>query len=230
MLSEKPGPERDIAVLVSGGLDSAILLGMLARDGAHVFPLYISTALAWEAAELHHLTAFLASLGQFHVEHLTVLSQPTDDLYAGHWSVTRLNVPDGATPDEAVYLPGRNPLLLVKAAVWCRLRDIERIALAPLASNPFPDATPEFFANFASVMAQATAGRLEILRPFEKMHKTEVLRLGAGMPLEKTFSCINPVGFQHCGQCNKCAERQQAFQAANIPDPTPYAAARVDAR
>lgn len=223
MSDDAANPAAQVGVLASGGLDSAILVATLARAGERVFPIYISTSLAWEAAELHHLRRYLAALRMPNVQPLVVLSQPTDDLYDGHWSVTRQQVPDAATPDEAVYLPGRNPLLLVKAAIWCRLRDIERLALAPLASNPFPDATPEFFDAFARLMGQATAGRLEILRPFERLHKVDVMRLGAGLPLEETFSCINPVGLLHCGACNKCAERRSGFRDAGMPDRTPYA-------
>jgi 7-cyano-7-deazaguanine synthase len=223
MIVESTSAAADIAVLVSGGLDSAILVATLARQGNRVYPIYISTSLAWEEAELHHLRRFLAALDVGKVEPLVVLQQPTDDLYDGHWSVTRDHVPDAATPDEAVYLPGRNPLLLVKAAIWCRLRNIERLALAPLASNPFPDATPEFFEGFGRLMGQATGGTLQILRPFERMHKAEVMRLGEGLPLAETFSCINPVGMLHCGACNKCAERQAAFRDAGMSDPTVYA-------
>lgn len=219
-----------IAVLVSGGLDSAILVGALARAGRRVAPIYISTSLAWEAAELHHLRQFLAALPEADVAPLVILRQPTDDLYDGHWSVTRTDVPDAATPDEAVYLPGRNPLLLVKAAIWCRLREIEYLALAPLASNPFPDATPEFFEAFARLMSQATGGRLEICRPFESMHKVEVLRLAKDLPLQWTFSCINPIGNRHCGQCNKCNERQRAFRDARLLDPTEYGGVKLEVR
>jgi 7-cyano-7-deazaguanine synthase len=43
------------------------------------------------------------------------------------------------------------------------------------------------------------------------------------MPLELTFSCIAPAGSLHCGQCNKCAERQRAFRLSSMPDPTRYA-------
>ena len=34
------------------------------------------------------------------------------------------------------------------------------------------------------------------------------MALGRGLPLELTFSCIAPVAGQHCGRCNKCAERR----------------------
>ena len=76
------------------------------------------------------------------------LDMPLADVYLNHWSVTGRDVPDAATPDEAVYLPGRNALLVIKAAVWCGLNGIDELAMAPLGSNPFADATPEFFHGF----------------------------------------------------------------------------------
>ena len=48
------------------------------------------------------------------------------------------------------------------------------------------------------------------------------MALGAHQPLELTFSCLAPVGEIHCGRCNKCAERQAAFQAVGQPDRTSY--------
>ncbi|MGH8558655.1 MAG: 7-cyano-7-deazaguanine synthase [Methylococcales bacterium] len=41
--------------------------------------------------------------------------------------------------------------------------------------------------------------------------------------LEGTFSCIATVAEQHCGRCNKCAERKRAFQQAGISGQTDYA-------
>ena len=126
--------------------------------------------------------------------------------------------------DDAVYLPGRNALLLVKAAVWCRLHGVGELALAVLRSNPFADATPEFFAEFESAIARAAGGRVRFVRPFGAMSKREVMALGRGLPLELTFSCIAPRDGRHCGACNKCAERQAAFEAIGDADPTEYAA------
>ena len=54
------------------------------------------------------------------------------------------------------------------------------------------------------------------------MKKVEVMRLGRGLPLELTFSCIQPREEGHCGRCNKCAERQHAFREAQLSDPTRY--------
>ena len=57
-------------------------------------------------------------------------------------------VADADTPDDAVFLPGRNVLLLAKPLLWCLLNGVRELATAPLASNPFPDATPEFYADY----------------------------------------------------------------------------------
>ena len=46
------------------------------------------------------------------------------------------------TPDEDVYLTGRNLVLLTKAGVLAARHGAHRIALGPLAGNPFPDARP----------------------------------------------------------------------------------------
>jgi 7-cyano-7-deazaguanine synthase len=49
------------------------------------------------------------------------------------------------------------------------------------------------------------------------------MRLGAGLPLEHSFSCIEPMAGLHCGRCNKCGERKAAFRMADMNDPTCYA-------
>jgi 7-cyano-7-deazaguanine synthase len=132
-------------------------------------------------------------------------------------------VPDAATPDEAVFLPGRNVLLLSKAMLWCHLHRVGELALGTLQGNPFPDATPSFFREFQDVVNRAVQGNVRLLVPFAEMKKAEVMRLGQCLPLEHTFSCIQPTAGLHCGRCNKCAERRHAFAVAGIADPTRYA-------
>jgi 7-cyano-7-deazaguanine synthase len=208
--------------LISGGLDSAILGVEMLREFRRVVPLYIRSGLWWESAELASLRLFLGAVKGAGMADLVVLEQPTADVYGPHWSTSGGSVPGSETPDEAVYLPGRNLLLTVKAAVWCRLREIEILALGSLGSNPFPDSTPDFFRNLERLLNQAMGGDLKLIRPFDHLHKTDVLLRGKDLPLHLTFSCINPVAGQHCGACNKCAERKKGFRDAGLPDLTSY--------
>jgi 7-cyano-7-deazaguanine synthase len=212
----------DIGLLASGGLDSSILLAHLLESGRRVQPFYVQSQLAWEAVERSWLERFLTAVARPSLAQLVTLSLPLADVYGAHWSTTGQHVPAADTPDEAVYLPGRNALLLIKAVLWCQLHGIDELALAPLGSNPFPDAADEFFAEFESALNRATASRLRIVRPFATFSKRHVMELGRDYPLELTFSCIAPQDSVHCGQCNKCAERQMAFRAAAIADPTQY--------
>ena len=211
-----------LAVLVSGGPDSAVLLGDALQSCAAVYPLYVRCGLFWEAAELDHLRRFLDAISAPALRPLTLLEMPVADLYPSHWSLTGEGTPGADAPDEAVFLPGRNVLLLSKAMLWCRLRAVPNLALATLASNPFPDATPEFFSAFEAVVNQAVGSRVRVCQPYANLKKVDVLQRGRALPLELTFSCIRPRQGLHCGACNKCAERRRAFAQAGLPDRTPY--------
>lgn len=215
---------EEVAVLVSGGLESAILCVDLLRQFRRVHPLYVRFGLRWEQVELAWLTQYLNAVERPGLCPLAILDEPVSEIYGRHWSVGGSDVPDAASPDEAVYLPGRNLLFITKAAVWCRMRNVERLALGSLGTNPFSDSTPEFFQQMETVVNQAMDGRLRILRPFDRMHKHEVLKRGTDLPLQLTFSCLSPVDGLHCGQCNKCAERRHGFRSAHCNDPTRYAA------
>ncbi len=216
-------PVDHAAVLMSGGLDSAVLCWELLRDFRRVTPIFVRSGLRWEAIELESLARFLAAVDLPALDPLVVLDEPVADIYGAHWSTTGQGVPAADTEDEAVYLPGRNLLLVVKAAVWCRLRGRQALALGCLGSNPFPDSTPAFFSRLEEVLSLALGGSLRLIRPFDRLHKHDVIRRGRRLPLHLTFSCIDPVNDQHCGICNKCAERCQGFREAGVADLTRYA-------
>jgi len=209
-------------VLVSGGLDSAVALAEAAREGP-VAPVYVRSGLVWEPAEMYWLERFLQTIG---APPLVLLDLPVADLYGAHWSLTGEDPPDVESPDEAVYLPGRNLLLLSKAGVWAVGAGCESIVMGPLAANPFPDGTRAFFEAMGAAIgvAMGLGAPLPVETPLSGLTKAEVVRRGAGLPLQLTFSCLSPTpDHRHCGSCNKCAERRKGFVEAGIDDPTEYA-------
>lgn len=223
---------QETAVLFSGGLDSAVLVAHQARHGV-VHPIYVAVGLAWEPIEERVVARLMAS-GAFadRVRPVVRLAVDMRDVYSSsHWAV-RGEPPAYHTPDEDVYIEGRNVVLLSKAAIYCARGGIGRLVIGPLAGNPFPDATTEFFAAMAKALSLGLARNLAIAAPFAHLHKEDVIRIGAslGVPIELTLSCMSPVGDGHCGRCSKCRERQQAFAAAGVRDLTSYAAPPPDAR
>jgi 7-cyano-7-deazaguanine synthase len=211
------------AILVSGGLDSAILLAdMVNQKFPKVWPVFVQCGLYWEKTELEYLKRFINAIKAPNLAELIILDVPVGDLYKDHWSLTGINVPDIESPDEAVFLPGRNVLLTAKALLWCNLNQVKSLSLAVLESNPFPDATDSFFLTMEQAINESVSGNVKLLRPYAGMHKTDVLKIGRNAPLEHTFSCIYPINGMHCGKCNKCAERKNGFSQASMKDPTSY--------
>ncbi|HLF78820.1 MAG TPA: 7-cyano-7-deazaguanine synthase [Dehalococcoidia bacterium] len=214
-----------IAVLTSGGLDSAVLLADLARE-ATVFPVYIEAGLAWESYEKQALASYLAELKIENVQPLTTLELPVRSLYGNHWSTTGENVPDSDAPDIDVYLPGRNVLLIGLTSVWCALQNVHTIAIGSLDDNPFPDATPRFFEDFGRVVGSALDHEIKVVAPYRSQHKSQIIARFPELPLELTLTCMAPRlvdgSVVHCGACNKCEERRRAFVSAGVADKTKY--------
>jgi len=218
-------------VLLSGGLDSAVLAAHEAHS-ARVLPVYVSVGLAWEDAEVAMVTQLLrAPVFANRSEPLTRVEFTMRDVYPpSHWAIRGVP-PAYDTPDEDVYLTGRNLVLLTKAGIVAAKNAAHRIALGPLAGNPFPDARPAFFSAMAEAMSLGLDHPIEIATPFLEWEKEDVIRRGVELqvPFELTLSCMNPIAGEagplprHCGLCSKCRERRDAFAAAGVSDPSAYA-------
>src|SRR4051812_28247395 len=106
------------AVLLSGGLDSAVLLAHAAAEGP-VAPIYVSVGFAWEAEEQRMVERLLSSpsFATVDLAPLVRLAFDMRDVYpATHWAVRGVPLAFD-TPDEDVYIDGRNVILLSKTAV-----------------------------------------------------------------------------------------------------------------
>jgi 7-cyano-7-deazaguanine synthase len=221
--------KRAAAVLFSSGLDSAVLAADALTRG-RVRPIYVSVGFAWEAEE-QAMAARLFAAPPFagRADPLVTLSFDMRDVFpASHWAVRGVP-PAFDTPDEDVYIHGRNVILASKAAVYLSREKIERLLIGTLAGNPFPDATPAFFETMSRALTLGCGERIEIEAPFATLHKPEVIKRGValGVPLELTLSCNAPRDGQHCGRCSKCRERRDAFREAGVADPTAYRQAPV---
>jgi len=187
---------------------------------------YVSVGFAWEAEELA-MAARLFARPPFTGSVEILRFDMTDVFPPTHWAI-RGEPPAFDTPDEDVFIDGRNVILLSKAAVYAvrpgfQSKDVT-LLLGTLAGNPFPDATPPFFTALSRALSLGLDARITIDAPFAALHKADVIRRGIelGVPLELTLSCMQPKDGLHCGKCSKCRERRDAFREAGVVDPTSY--------
>ena len=212
---------NEIAVLTSGGLDSSILLADLARTNK-THPIYIRSGLRWENEEIDSLHNFIDDINNPFISKIVTLSIDGPSLYGQkHWSLEG-EVPQYDAPDEQVYLPGRNIILIGLAAIWCSSRNISSIFLGSLKDNPFPDATGQFINDYSEILKCGLNKNISIHAPYRGKNKIELIQDFKYLPLNKTMTCMQPVGMIHCNACNKCKERRDSFTQACVEDKTKY--------
>lgn len=209
-------------MLASGGIESSVLVSDALGRYDKVTPVYIKNHLRWEDAEIFWLKKFIRNLRSDKLQPLQILDLTMRDVYDAHWSITGIKVPGAISKDEAVYLPGRNIIFLAKVGCFAAVNHISSIEIGVLKSNPFHDSSKVFFKRMSQVLSLGLETELEITAPFHKLKKEDVILLGKKLVLDATFSCINPKGYEHCGDCNKCMERKKAFFSAGVLDKTKY--------
>lgn len=219
-------------VLLSGGLDSATVLAMARAQGYECYALSVD-------------------YGQRHLAELTAASRVAQTLgAAGHRTLhldlsqlggsaltdTSIEVPtSGVAPGIPVtYVPARNTIMLSLALAWCEVLDAQDIFVGVNAVDysGYPDCRPAFIEAFEALANLATKAGVEglgfrIHAPLIAMSKADIITAGAklGVDYSLTVSCYQAdAEGRACGVCDSCRLRRAGFDAAGLPDPTPYRA------
>lgn len=215
----------NVAVLLSGGLDSTTALHCAAAEHR------ITCALAFRYGSNH--TERELACARWQAEHLGVPYIELDmSAMASHLSSALLSgaeaIPTGDYAPENLkqtVVPFRNGIFLAIAAGIAESKGAEGIVIAAHSGDHaiYPDCREEFMAAMGEAIRLGTYARLQILRPFIRASKGDIVREGLrlGVDYAHTYSCYRG-GERHCGLCATCRERKAAFAAAGAPDPTPY--------
>lgn len=209
--------------LLSGGLDSTVLVGLLKNYGHAVHTLSVD----YGQRHGRELQAAAAVARHYGVAH-EVVALP-GSLMAGSALTGGADVPDGHYTDPSMkvtVVPARNTLLLAVAAAVAVRTESNAVAYAAHAGDHtvYPDCRPEFTRAFAGVLSLCDYRPIQLVTPFVKWTKGFIVRRGAelGVPFGLTWSCYRG-GDVHCGRCATCVERREAFVVTGTQDPTEYA-------
>jgi 7-cyano-7-deazaguanine synthase len=223
-------PRPRAVVLLSGGLDSATCLAIANAAGFDAYALSVEYGQrhAAELAAAQRVAKALGAvahrvahvdLGQFGGSALTdpALAVPTDGV-------------DGGIP--ITYVPARNTIMLSIAMAWAEVLGAQDIYVGVNAVDysGYPDCRPAFIEAFERMANLATkAGvegqRLHIHAPLIDLSKADIVQRGTALGVDYglTVSCYQADdGGRACGLCDACRLRRAGFEAAGLPDPTPY--------
>ena len=213
-------------VVLSGGLDSTVCLGLARRDADRV------DAVTFDYGQRHRveLDHAAAVAGHYAVDHLVV---PIDLTGWGGSALTdaSIDVPEpSAAGDDTIpvtYVPARNLIFLSLAMGIAEARDLDAVYLGvnALDYSGYPDCRPEFVQSFAATAALALkrgveGNPVEVRTPLVDLGKADIVRLGLSLdaPLRLTWSCYRGAHLP-CGRCDSCALRAKGFAEAGVPDP-----------
>jgi 7-cyano-7-deazaguanine synthase len=220
-------PTDSAVVLASGGMDSATAAYHAQARGYDPALLHTSYGQQTEGTEFECAQAQADTLDapfqQVQTDHLATIggSTLTDDREVADADLDSDEVPDS-------YVPFRNANLLSMAVSYAEATGATAVFIGAHSEDfsGYPDCRPAFFEAFQSVVDAGTKPETEISieAPFAEWSKTDIVERGLelGVPFEETWSCYRSEK-PACGTCDACAYRLQAFRAAGVRDPLPYA-------
>ncbi|MGY1410072.1 MULTISPECIES: 7-cyano-7-deazaguanine synthase QueC [unclassified Luteimonas] len=220
---------KKAVVLVSGGMDSAVVLAIAREQGFAVHALSLSYGQR-HTSELEAAGRVSAMLGA--VEHKTVKV----DLraFGGSALTDDIEVPEAGGPGIPVtYVPARNTIMLSLALGWAEVLGASDLfcGVNAVDYSGYPDCRPEFIEAFERLANVATKAGVEgagirVHAPLLHLGKAEIVQEGArlGVDFGATVSCYraDDAG-RACAHCDACRLRAEGFETAGVADPTRYA-------
>ncbi|MCI0657438.1 MAG: 7-cyano-7-deazaguanine synthase QueC [Acidobacteria bacterium] len=222
-----PSAREMAVVLVSGGMDSAVVAALACRDHEAAF-LHLDYGQRTEARER---TAFEALANHYGVQRRLVAR--VDPLRSiGGSSLTDPSLPlsdsrRGASQIPTTYVPFRNTHFLAAAVSWGEVLGARWVFYGAVEedSSGYPDCRESYLEAFNRLVEEGTRPetRLRVLAPLLHRSKSEIVREGMrlGAPFHLTWSCYGE-SERACGECESCLLRMKGFREAGCQDPIPY--------
>ena len=219
---------KNAVVLLSGGMDSAVVVAIAREQGFAVHALSVRYGQR-HTSELDAAARVAATLGA--AAHKTV---HVDLRSIGGSALTDdIDVPEAGGPGIPVtYVPARNTIMLSVALGWAEVLGASDIfcGVNAVDYSGYPDCRPEFIEAFETLANLATKAGVEgaglrIQAPLLHMSKADIVREGVrlGVDFGLTVSCYNADDQgRACGHCDACRLRAEGFAAAGVQDPTRY--------
>ena len=214
-------------VLLSGGLDSSVVLSVCQDKGYDIY------AISFDYGQRHKVELEYA---KFQATFFNCISHEVFkmEFYGGSALTDDIKVPKNRDSHSmskdipVTYVPSRNIVFLSFATGYAECHDIDNIFIGVNAIDysGYPDCRKNFIDNFEKLINKSTKKGLEgskfkINTPLINLSKKDIIKLGHknGVDFSMTSSCYSPKLKQNCGVCDSCLLRKQGFEEAGLRDP-----------
>lgn len=205
-------------VLLSGGMDSATLLYWALKENYTVHAItYNYPSRPSQELKATHMIASSAGVECVEVT-LPFLKTAADIKKENSTAFKGVKVPEG-------YVPTRNLIFYSLAYYYAEVYSANLIIGGHVKTDRegFPDAAPTFFQEIERLVNSVKLDKeshIQLIMPFIEKTKLDVVKMAAELrvPLELTWSCYYDRD-EHCGKCESCLERTEAFEKGGLKDP-----------
>ena len=222
---------RKVVIGLSGGMDSATLLGILLGQGFEVHCCtfyYGSKHNKWENQAAKDLVEFYKASGK--VIHYMIDLSIAFKHFQSSLLLTGAEIPEGHYEAESMrqtVVPGRNMIFASIMAGLAESIEAEAVALGVHQGDHhiYPDCRKEFIKALDSAVYLSSDRKVQIIVPLMDDTKFSILEKGMNLmvpiPYQLTRTCYKDQEFA-CGKCGSCQERLEAFSKLGISDPVQY--------
>ena len=214
-------------VLLSGGLDSSVVLSVCQDKGYDIY------AISFDYGQRHKIELEYA---KFQATFFNCISHEVFkmEFYGGSALTDDIKVPKNRDSHSmskdipVTYVPSRNIVFLSFASGYAECHNIDNIFIGVNAIDysGYPDCRKNFIDNFEKLINKSTKKGLEgskfkINTPLINLSKKDIIKLGHknGVDFSMTSSCYSPKLKKNCGVCDSCLLRKQGFEEAGLRDP-----------
>ena len=219
-------------VLLSGGMDSAVVLSTVVKKG------FSAHALSFDYGQRHRFELQLAqrvAKNEGADVHREIVLDGS--AFRGSALTDDISVPKGRSTESTdipvTYVPARNLVFLSMASAYAESVGSTDIFLGVNAVDysGYPDCRPEFISSFERTVNLGTRVGIEgeeairIHAPLQDLSKAGIVQLGSslGVDFGSTLSCYDPhiegAMISQCGECDACQLRSGGFMQSNLEDP-----------